>query len=90
MNPMQMFQQTMAQAQQEMQRKNFQGAPTDTMNAMYQQNPQAASKVQEALQSGKSPQQLAMEIMQQRGLNPSQFGIPSGFPMNFPGNIPKR
>ncbi|MBR4889696.1 MAG: hypothetical protein IKU15_00365 [Clostridia bacterium] len=64
------------QAQQEMQRKNFQGNPTETMDAMYQQNPDATAKVQQALQSGNSPKQLVMQELKKRGINPSQLGLP--------------
>ena len=78
MNQQNPMQQIMQQAQQEMLRNGGQGVPEQTLSQMYQSNPAVAQQVRDLLQSGKSPQQLAMEKMQQMGVNPAQFGIPPG------------
>lgn len=53
--------------------------PQVVINQLSQKNPQAAEQINQLLQSGKSPQQAAMEIMQQRGLDPQQMLNMLGF-----------
>ncbi len=36
-------------------------------------NPQAAQQIQQLMQSGKNPKDIAMSIMRQRGINPAQI-----------------
>lgn len=49
------------------------GNPQVFINSMMQQNPQMAQQLNGLLQGGQSPQQLAMNMLQQRGINPNQI-----------------
>lgn len=59
------------------------GNPQAFINQLAQKNPQAAAQINELLKNGQSPQQAAMGIMQQRGMNPQQM-------MNMLGGFGKR
>lgn len=49
------------------------GNPQAIIQQMMSANPQAANSTQALLNTGKNPQQIAMELMQQRGINPQQM-----------------
>lgn len=49
------------------------GNPQAFINSMMQQNPQMAQQLNGLLQGGQSPQQLAMSMFQQRGINLNQI-----------------
>lgn len=59
------------------------GNPQVFINQLAQKNPQAAAQINELLKDGQSPQQVAMGIMQQRGMNPQQM-------MNMLGGFGRR
>lgn len=49
------------------------GNPQTFINQLAQKNPQAAQQVNELLKSGQNPQDAAMGIMRQRGINPQEM-----------------
>lgn len=49
------------------------GNPQAFISNMLQQNPQMSQQLSGLLQGGQSPQQLAMSMLQQRGINPNQI-----------------
>lgn len=59
------------------------GNPQMFINQLAQKNPQAAAQVNELLKNGQNPQQAAMELMQQRGINPQEM-------MNMLGGFTKK
>jgi hypothetical protein len=47
--------------------------PDKVMQMLAQRNPQAAQKMNQMLSNGMNPQQAAMSVLQQMGINPNSF-----------------
>jgi hypothetical protein len=47
--------------------------PQAFINQLSQQNPQIAQQINSLLQGGGNPQTIAMQMLQQRGINPNQL-----------------
>lgn len=55
--------------------RSFKGMnnPQQIMQMLGQRNPQAMQQVQQLMQSGKSPKDLASSMLKQRGIDPEQL-----------------
>ena len=49
------------------------GNPQMFINQLAQKNPQAAQQINELLKSGQTPQDAAMGLMRQKGIDPTQI-----------------
>lgn len=59
------------------------GNPQMFINQLAQRNPQVATQINELMKNGQSPQNIAMNIMQQRGMDPKEM-------MNMLGGFGRR
>ena len=55
--------------------RSFKGInnPQQIMQMLGQKNPQAMQQVQQLMQSGKSPKDLATSMLRERGINPEEL-----------------
>lgn len=59
------------------------GNPQMFINQLAQKNPQAAQQINELLKSGQTPQDAALGLMRQRGIDPTQITNMLGYNGQF-------